>query len=109
MRPRAIAGPGPPVSAGRDELSDLALNPLYNRSLQNFCHDFAGKDLVLKLPLRALQQTGTCQTSAPFCSEYMAQHSESTTTDGTTTEPPTTTGRTDGAPPPPVDPNGSTH
>jgi hypothetical protein len=92
------------------QLSDLALNPLYNRSLQNFCHDFAGKDLVLKLPLRALQQQGTCQTSAPFCSEYMAgQHDESSTTDGTTTEPPTTTGRTDGAPPPPVDPNGSTH
>lgn len=93
------------------QLSDLALNPLYNRSLQNFCHDFAGKDLVLKLPLRALQTAGTCQLSAPFCSEYMStSHDDTSTGDGeATTEPPTTNGRTTGAPPPPVDPNGSTH
>lgn len=89
------------------QLSDLALNPLYNRNLMNFCKDAFGKDLVMKLPLRALQQTGTCQTSAPFCSEYMAgQHD-----DASTEEPaePAPGGRTTGAPPAPVDPNGSTH
>jgi hypothetical protein len=86
------------------QLSDLPLNPLWNRSLQNYCRDAFGKDLVMKLPLRALQQTGTCQTSAPFCSEYMAgEHGD----DGepATTEPGTSP-RTNGAPP---DPNGSTH
>lgn len=92
------------------QLSDLPLNPLWNRSLQNFCHDAFGKDLVMKLPLRALQAAGTCQTSAPFCSEYMAGTHTDEGGDGepTTTEP-TTNGRTDGAPPAPVDPNGSTH
>lgn len=96
------------------QLSDLkaSTNPLYNRSLQNFCHDAFGKDIVLKLPLRALQQTGTCQTSAPFCSEYMAGtagHDDSSTDQPPVTDGSGTTNRTTDAPPAPVDPNGSTH
>ena len=68
------------------------------------------RDIVLKLPLRALAQTGTCQTSNPFCAEYMGGQSHET---DSTDQPPTTDGsttnRTTDAPPPPVDPNGSTH
>lgn len=92
-----------------EQISDLALNPMWNRSLQNYCHDAFGKDLVMKLPLRALQAPGTCQTSAPFCSEYMAgTHDDAADGEPATSEP-GATNRTDGAPPAPVDPNGSTH
>jgi hypothetical protein len=84
------------------QLGDLSLNPAWNRSLQNFCHDQFGKDLVLKLPLRALQQTGTCQTSAAFCGQYMGGAAPSSDS----SSPATSTGasRTVGAPPAPVDP-----
>jgi hypothetical protein len=54
------------------EVSDLPLNPQYSRSVANFCHDRFGVDLVMKLPLRALQQSGSCQQSAGFCAEYMS-------------------------------------
>jgi hypothetical protein len=54
------------------EVSDLPLNPQYSRSIANFCHDRFGVDLVMKLPLRSLQESGTCNGSSAFCSEYMA-------------------------------------
>jgi hypothetical protein len=53
------------------EVSDLPLNPAHARSLQSFCHDRFGTDIVMKIPLRPLQQTGTCSNSAGFCEEYM--------------------------------------
>jgi hypothetical protein len=53
------------------EVSDIPLNPKYVNSIANFCHDRFGVDLVMKLPLRALQQTGTCSTTAGFCKDYM--------------------------------------
>ena len=57
------------------EVADLPLNPQYARSVSNFCHDRFGVDLVMKLPLRALQQSGTCQQSAGFCAQYMSNSS----------------------------------
>jgi hypothetical protein len=53
------------------EVSDLPLNPQYSRAISNFCHDRFGVDLVLKLPLRALQAGGSCNNSPGFCAEYM--------------------------------------
>ncbi len=53
------------------EVSDLPLNASYARSIQNFCHDRFGVDLVMKLPLRALQSASTCNNSPGFCAEYM--------------------------------------
>lgn len=59
------------------EVSDLPLNPQYNRAISNFCHDRFGKDLVMKLPLRALQAQDTCSESPGFCADYMDADSES--------------------------------
>ena len=46
------------------EVSDLPLNPTYARSVASFCHDRFGGDLVMKLPLRALQRRAVA-TSRP--------------------------------------------
>ncbi len=60
------------------EVSDLPLDPQYSRAIANYCHDRFGKDLVMKLPLRALQKEGSCNETAGFCSEYMGTDAEST-------------------------------
>jgi hypothetical protein len=39
----------------QQEVADMPLNPLYAGNMGNFCHDRFGVDLVLKLPIRALQ------------------------------------------------------
>jgi hypothetical protein len=57
------------------EVADLPLNPAHARSLQSFCHDRFGTDIVMKIPLRPLQQTGTCSNSAGFCADYMGMDS----------------------------------
>jgi hypothetical protein len=81
-----------PVSA--QEISDMPLNAAYARNMGNFCHDRFGKDLVLKLPIRALQNQGSCQGSDSFCSEYMLGQappaSEPSAPTGPTTDPGTT-------------------
>lgn len=84
------------------EVSDIPLNPKYANSIANFCHDRFGVDLVMKLPLRVLQQQGTCSTAPGFCKDYMheapvqtdAGAGEGGTTDGGGT-PPATDGGVD--------------
>jgi hypothetical protein len=74
------------------EVADLPNNPQYSRSIANFCHDRFGVDLVMKLPLRALQRAGSCGSSAGFCADYMAaSHGEQDP------PPPPPTGGTRGA------------
>jgi hypothetical protein len=53
------------------EVADLPLNPAHARSIQSFCHDRFGTDIVMKIPLRGLQESGTCNTSTTFCADYM--------------------------------------
>jgi hypothetical protein len=55
-----------------EQVDDVALNPLYSRSLVTYCHDKFSQDLVMKLPIRALQKAGTCVTSEGFCSDDMS-------------------------------------
>jgi hypothetical protein len=71
------------------EVSDLPLNPQYQRSVANFCHDRFGVDLVMKLPLRALQASGSCTQSGAFCSEYMSASPPPPPTTTTDTSPST--------------------
>jgi hypothetical protein len=54
------------------EVSDVQLNPKYSRSLVTYCHDKYSVDLVMKLPIRALQKNGTCHNNGSFCTEYMS-------------------------------------
>ncbi|MBX3225676.1 MAG: hypothetical protein KIT84_31140 [Labilithrix sp.] len=96
------------------EVADLPLNPTYNRSVQTFCRDRFGVDLVMKLPLRALQRPSTCQTTAEFCDRYMGDEESPNAGGEPGVEPGTegtTSPRVEGAPPPPVtEPaGGSTH
>jgi hypothetical protein len=75
------------------EIADLPLNPLYAGNIGNFCHDRFAMDLVMKLPLRTLQVSGSCQENPGFCDEYMgAPRPEPTepTEPTTPTEPSTT-------------------
>ena len=37
------------------------------RNLGNFCHDAFAVNIVMKLPIRALQTQGTCQEADSFC------------------------------------------
>jgi len=75
-----------------EEVADIPLNPAHSRNMANFCHDRFAMDLVMKLPLRALQTAGSCQNSSPFCGEYMGVAPQPEPTDPTdpTTEPPVT-------------------
>jgi hypothetical protein len=85
------------------ETADLAFNPVYAGNLGNFCRDRFATDLVMKLPVRALQTEGTCQHTAGFCADYMGSPPvEPKPTEPAPTPAPTpanrTTNRADGAP-----------
>ncbi len=77
------------------EVSDIPLNANWSRNVGNFCKDRFAKDLVLTLPLRDLQKTGSCAETAGFCDDYMSTPN-ATTTD--TETPPAVPNRTVGAP-----------
>jgi hypothetical protein len=53
------------------DVATLATTPSYRRDLGNFCHDRFSLDLLLKLPVRSLQQPGTCASTPGFCATYM--------------------------------------
>ncbi len=57
--------------ATEEDVADIPLNAQHSRSVQTFCHDRFGVDIVLKLPFRALATPGTCSSEAGFCSAYM--------------------------------------
>lgn len=59
--------------ASTAEVEDLPLHPEYSGDLQEFCHQRFANDLVMRAPLRVLQQPSTCKTESSFCSAYGGQ------------------------------------
>lgn len=56
--------------ASTAETEDLALNPAYAGDVQEFCHQRFANDLVMRAPIRVLQQANSCKTDTSFCSAY---------------------------------------
>lgn len=52
------------------EVEELELNLDYAEDLQKFCNDRFGKDLVMKAPLRAVEDPGSCKSETAFCEAF---------------------------------------
>ncbi len=57
--------------ATAEDVADIPLHAEHARSVQTFCHDRFGVDIVLKLPFRSLTSEGSCARDPGFCAEYM--------------------------------------
>lgn len=57
----------------QSQRDDLETNDAYSGDLKTMCHDYFANEIVMSAPIRVLQQEGSCQASAGFCSAYSGQ------------------------------------
>lgn len=78
------------VPAG--EAEEIELNLDYAENLPAFCNDRFGKDIVMKAPLRAVEDAGSCQPNNDFCTAFIGEPAQTGTGTGTETGTDTGTG-----------------